>query len=609
MAEYYTVLKRAIAGVDPNQPDARRAVYDKARNALIGQLKAVDPPLTTAEISRQRLELEEAIRRVERESAAGLITTSRPAPPPAQPEPQRRSQPAAPPSEPAVREMSPPPPQPAAPVARAPQPGGGSAPPSPQDVFRRAIQEAGLRASPAPQADAQPKPRRAAPVDDAARYAATAPDLGHAEIPAQPRRQVRAPAPPPVEDYPPQPEHPVDEYEPEPSLAPEYEEVWDQDEQEDATESVAEAPAAVANPGLQVDSRDRLAFAAKGREGRGSRRRGKDFVEEESGEDPFDEPKPRRSRVPGIILSILVLALIGGLAAAAYSQRDSLDEIIAIFDSDDTPTPVAPPVETADESGKNTDRLLAGDPEPPPPPPTAEAPEAAEPDRVLRVVGAQEAPPPESLPLEAPSPPAEPEVPDAMAPEPLPLQEPEAAPVEVAAPPVSTGPSKAVLLEQGADSANVTSMAANVDWQFIEGGPNGPQVQALLDVPDRTMKVRMTLHRNRDDSLPASHLIEVTVDSQADRAVNEVPGVVLKPTEESNGQPLVGATVKVADGFFWVALSADPQDVQANMTLLNQQQWIDIPLVYSNGQRAILSFEKGQSGQEAIDRAIAAWGT
>ena len=48
MAEYYTVLRRAIAGIEPNVPETRRAVYDKARNALIGQLKAVDPPLTTA---------------------------------------------------------------------------------------------------------------------------------------------------------------------------------------------------------------------------------------------------------------------------------------------------------------------------------------------------------------------------------------------------------------------------------------------------------------------------------------------------------------------------------------------------------------------------------
>src|SRR6476659_7007089 len=70
MAEYYTVLKKAVGGLDANSSESRRTVYDKARNALIGQLKAVDPPLTTAEISRQRLELEEAIRKVEREAAA-----------------------------------------------------------------------------------------------------------------------------------------------------------------------------------------------------------------------------------------------------------------------------------------------------------------------------------------------------------------------------------------------------------------------------------------------------------------------------------------------------------------------------------------------------------
>src|SRR5262245_23954075 len=91
MAEYYSVLKKAIGGLDSKQTGPRRAVYDKARNPLIGQLKAVDPPLTTAEISRQRLELEEAIRKVEREAVASpgsARPASRPAaasPPPPSP--------------------------------------------------------------------------------------------------------------------------------------------------------------------------------------------------------------------------------------------------------------------------------------------------------------------------------------------------------------------------------------------------------------------------------------------------------------------------------------------------------------------------------------------
>src|SRR3954447_3852331 len=68
MTEYYLVLKRAIAGVE--QAEARHTVYGKARIALIGQLRAAAPPLGTAEISRRRLELEEVIRKVERESVA-----------------------------------------------------------------------------------------------------------------------------------------------------------------------------------------------------------------------------------------------------------------------------------------------------------------------------------------------------------------------------------------------------------------------------------------------------------------------------------------------------------------------------------------------------------
>lgn len=67
MADYFPLLVRAISGLPQNTGDARKAVYDRARAALLKQLRGVEPPLPEGEILRQRQALEEAIRRVEAE--------------------------------------------------------------------------------------------------------------------------------------------------------------------------------------------------------------------------------------------------------------------------------------------------------------------------------------------------------------------------------------------------------------------------------------------------------------------------------------------------------------------------------------------------------------
>jgi hypothetical protein len=70
MADYYPLIARAIAGLDPNAPgESRRALYERARAALIQQLRSVQPPLSESEITRERLSLEEAVRKVESEAA------------------------------------------------------------------------------------------------------------------------------------------------------------------------------------------------------------------------------------------------------------------------------------------------------------------------------------------------------------------------------------------------------------------------------------------------------------------------------------------------------------------------------------------------------------
>src|SRR5882672_2637954 len=78
MADYYPLIARAIAGLDPNAPgESRRALYERARTALIAQLRSVQPPLSESEITRERLSLEEAVRKVESEAAQRAREASR----------------------------------------------------------------------------------------------------------------------------------------------------------------------------------------------------------------------------------------------------------------------------------------------------------------------------------------------------------------------------------------------------------------------------------------------------------------------------------------------------------------------------------------------------
>ena len=69
MADYYPLIARAVAGLDNNTGENRRALYERARTALVNQLRSVDPPIEEADITRERLALEDAIRRLEAEAA------------------------------------------------------------------------------------------------------------------------------------------------------------------------------------------------------------------------------------------------------------------------------------------------------------------------------------------------------------------------------------------------------------------------------------------------------------------------------------------------------------------------------------------------------------
>src|SRR5258708_10052454 len=121
MADYHPLIARAVAGLEKNSGENRRALYERARLALVAQLRGVVPALEESEITRERLSLEEAIRKVEAEAARQAREAVRPAvtrrtelprrDEPPRPAPRPSITPSRPPSSPPVRSADPPAPR------------------------------------------------------------------------------------------------------------------------------------------------------------------------------------------------------------------------------------------------------------------------------------------------------------------------------------------------------------------------------------------------------------------------------------------------------------------------------------------------------------------
>lgn len=102
MAEYYPLLAKAVGSLPNSTPDTRRVVYERARKALIGQLRTLHPPVPEADIERESVALDRAIERLEAELARNATPgkaepEATPAiPAPAAPQPPLRPIPGAP---------------------------------------------------------------------------------------------------------------------------------------------------------------------------------------------------------------------------------------------------------------------------------------------------------------------------------------------------------------------------------------------------------------------------------------------------------------------------------------------------------------------------------
>lgn len=174
---------------------------------------------------------------------------------------------------------------------------------------------------------------------------------------------------------------------------------------------------------------------------------------------------------------------------------------------------------------------------------------------------------------------------------------------------------KVFLYEERLGQSSPTAIVGAVNWSLQEGkGEDGrpePSVQGLITVPERGLTATFTLSRNTDSSLPASHLVELAFQLPPNfegGAIDSIQRISMKATEQDRGDPLIAVPAKVTDDVYMVALNDLPDSRATNLDLLKNRNWIDIPVVYRNGRRALLTMEKGPTGTDAFNKAIAEWG-
>ena len=573
MADYYPLISRAVAALEKNNGENRRAIYERARQALLAQLRGVTPALEESDITRERLALEESIRKVEAESARQFVEASRQMsaaklrqsrqwdepskarPPEARAaEPRRGDEVEALGSAPR-RYVSPPP--------QAPQ---ESAPASPQEPARRTWAPAA-----SPRSDSifdRPLPPSSQPPSLAAREAGAAAEH-HSLLDAAPEDALGVPAeevggalraeksertgdaaaPAPELDRgrrffdrlkfgrsePQAREERM--FEPQARQEPMFEPLHEPRPHEGFSEPMLESsfPLDDAHPPAQDT------HAAT------------DAIDDEYVYEESEEDLPPRRTYPGLIRGLIAAAVVVLIIGIGVWQWPNMVALYRSFR--------APAVDTAHDT----------------PPPAATRPKIT--DRI------------------EPSSPQSPAAPG---------------PATQAAVPAAQ---KVVLYEEDPADPNGKRFVGSAIWrtETVTPGPGQPPelaIRADVEVPERKLAMTWSLRRNTDKGLPATHTVEIMFKLPADfpsGGISNVPGILMKQAEQTRGTPLAGLAVKVTPGFYLIGLSNAETDKDRNLQLLKERAWFDIPVVYNNNRRAILALEKGTPGERVFADAFKAW--
>jgi hypothetical protein len=143
-----------------------------------------------------------------------------------------------------------------------------------------------------------------------------------------------------------------------------------------------------------------------------------------------------------------------------------------------------------------------------------------------------------------------------------------------------------------------------------EGRPLETAVRADIEITDAGLTLTLLLRKNNDSALPASHILQMTFGKTGTgetRIVKDVALPQFKPDEGTRGVQLLGVPVAVSENVFLVGLSNIPLDVTRNLEMISTRMWIDIPLRFTDGRKAMLAIEKGLQGERILNEALQTW--
>jgi hypothetical protein len=305
---------------------------------------------------------------------------------------------------------------------------------------------------------------------------------------------------------------------------------------------------------------------------------------EDDEDDDFGDEEDRASRIPALIGLLVVVLVVVGIGTYAYSQRDMVLGLFGLGSEETAPEParVVTQDDGSDDPDKQLDRLINGTDTPLPAEPPAEA--------VTNV-------PPSAGVIEPPE----------TAANLTPDNEQATAALEQDDADTSLVGQRAIYYFQGGEGQSGEASEGTATWANITKDGN-PAIRATLNIPERDVQATVTIYRNYDGSLPASHLVEVEFTGELGGSpIQRVPALVLKQTEQARGQPLAGAAVPVTNELFWIALSDDEEQVDRNIQLLREGSWFDVPILFNDQTRALLTFEKGIPGDKVFEAVMATW--